>query len=112
MYAFKHFQVYLESKPFELHTDHQALTYILNKKDLSPRLAWWALQLQAYDYTVKHVKGTKNVVPDILSRREYPYTHTPTDNKVDAFPDLGSIAITQNWSLGICLVGSAISWMQ
>ncbi len=75
-----------------------ALKWILNQKTLSPRLARWALQIQDLDYSVKHVKGIKNVVPDCLSRRSYPYTSTSADTRINDFPDLASISV--DWLLG------------
>ena len=93
IYSFKHFQVYLEGTHFELHTDHAPLKWILGKKELSPRLARWALIIQGQSYTVKHIKGSLNVVPDALSRIPHtqPPTRTKPDEEIDAFPDLSAI---------------------
>lgn len=40
----------------------------MNQKDLNGRLARWSLKLQGYRFSIEHRKGTKNVVPDTLSR--------------------------------------------
>lgn len=40
----------------------------LNKRDLNPRIARWALDLQNYDYTLEHRSGTRMQHVDALSR--------------------------------------------
>ena len=37
------------------------------------------------------MQGTKNVVPDALSQREYTNTRTDADDTIDAYPDLGAV---------------------
>lgn len=40
----------------------------MSLKDLSSRLVRWSLQLQAYDFSIQHRKGSENVVADTLSK--------------------------------------------
>ena len=74
-------------KEFDLFSDHNALRWLLNQKDLSGRQARWALSIQNYNSKIQHIKGSLNVVPDALSRREYEYCHTEADTVLEQFPD-------------------------
>ena len=69
--------VYLAHKKFVAITDHNALQYLKNVKVTSGRLYRWALELQNYDFEVKHKPGAQNKVADALSRRSYEITTNP-----------------------------------
>lgn len=49
-------------------TDHSSLKWLMSNKELSGRLARWSLLLQSYTFDIEHRQGSKNIVPDILSR--------------------------------------------
>lgn len=66
--AIAKFRPYIEGFKFRLFTDHASLKWLMAQKDLSGRLARWALKLQGYDFTIEHRRGKDNVVPDTLSR--------------------------------------------
>lgn len=54
IYALRRFRVYLEGIPFKIITDCNSLTMTLGKKQLNPRIARWALELENYDYVTQH----------------------------------------------------------
>ena len=45
-----------------------SLTLTLNKKEINPRIARWALELQNYDYSLEHRSGKRMQHVDALSR--------------------------------------------
>ena len=53
-----------------METDHKSLEWIKSAKDPRGKLARWALRLQEYDFTISHVPGRDNHLPDILSRKD------------------------------------------
>jgi len=54
---------------FEIWTDHKNLEYFMKAQKLNRRQARWALYLSRFDFTLKHVAGTKMGKADGLSRR-------------------------------------------
>jgi len=54
---------------FEIWTDHKNLEYFMKAQKLNRRQARWALYLSWFDFTLKHVAGTKMGKADELSRR-------------------------------------------
>lgn len=48
IYALKRFRIYLVGIPFKILTDCNALKLTLQKKDINPRIARWALKLQNF----------------------------------------------------------------
>ena len=63
--VFRHF---IWGRKFQIVTDHKALCWLKDRKDVSGRLARWSLSLQEYDFDVIHCSGKSNVVADFLSR--------------------------------------------
>ena len=55
----KAYHPYLANSHFMVVTDHIALTYLMNVKTDTGRIARWALALQGYDFTVIHRKGCR-----------------------------------------------------
>ena len=66
--AVKKLLIYLFGIRFKIVTDCEALKKTLNKKDLSPKVARWALTLEEFDYEVEHKSGTRLRHADALSR--------------------------------------------
>jgi len=54
---------------FEIWTDHKNLEYFMKAQKLNQRQARWALYLSRFDFTLKHVLGSKMGKADSLSRR-------------------------------------------
>ena len=75
---------------FEIWTDHKNLEYFMKAQKLNQRQARWALYLSRFDFTLKHVPGTKMGKADELSRR--------LDWKVDIDRDnKNQVVIKDNW---------------
>ena len=54
---------------FEIWTDHKNLEYFMKTQKLNCRQAQWILYLLRFDFTLKHVSGTKMGKADELSRQ-------------------------------------------
>ena len=66
--AWRHFLEGARIK-FEIRTDHKNLEYFMSSQNLNRRQARWALYLSRFDFTIKHVPGSKMGKADGLSRR-------------------------------------------
>ena len=53
---------------FEVWMDYKNLEYFIKAQNLNQRQAYWALYLLRFDFTLKHVPGTKMGKADKLSR--------------------------------------------
>lgn len=58
IHALRRFRVYLQGILFKIITDCNALVMTLNKKEINPRIARWALE-QNYDYKTEHRPGKR-----------------------------------------------------
>lgn len=70
VFAFDKFHSYLVGTKVTMFTDHVALRYLFNKKDLKPRLIRWILLLQEFHIKIKDRKGCENQIVDHSSRLE------------------------------------------
>jgi hypothetical protein len=57
---------YLRGKQFLLETDHRNLLWI--EKSLVPIVVRWRVYMQSFNFMIRHISGTQNVVADWLSR--------------------------------------------
>jgi len=75
---------------FEIWTDYKNLEYFIKVQKLNCRQAQWALYLLRFDFTLKHVPGTKMKKADKLSRRPDWKVGVEKDNNNQVF-------IKDNW---------------
>ncbi|KAL5009348.1 hypothetical protein ScPMuIL_014929, partial [Solemya velum] len=68
----RRFHSYLAYSEFTVFSDHKSLEFLMTKPKLTGRLARWAIELQSYNFKIKHKTGKANRMADFLSRREYP----------------------------------------
>ena len=69
IYAYKKFCHYLLGYWIVFHTDHDSLKYLVNKLDLSRRIARRILLLQEFTYEVVVKPGKANANADFLSQQ-------------------------------------------
>ena len=67
----KRFQPYLYGQKFTIHTDHNALKWLMSIQDPTGRVARWSLLIQQFDFDIVHRPGKSNGNADGLSRRSY-----------------------------------------
>jgi len=68
IFSLRKFKEYLYGIHFTLLTDHRALVFLLAKKHDNLTLNAWLDVLLEYNFTVVHIPGIKNTLPDALSR--------------------------------------------
>jgi len=78
--AWRHFLEGTTTK-FEIWTDHKNLEYFIKAQKLNRRQVRWALYLSRFDFTLKHVPGSKIRKVDSLSRRPDWEVGVERDNK-------------------------------
>lgn len=64
----KRFRVYLQGIKFKIITDCNSVALTLQKKDINPRIARWAMFLQNFLYEIEHRSGSQMQHVDALSR--------------------------------------------
>ena len=69
--AVEHWRCYLEGSahPVLLLSDHRSLQHLNTQPHLSDRQARWVEKLSDFDFAIRYVPGSVNVVADALSRR-------------------------------------------
>lgn len=85
VWAISRYRQYLDTSSFIVRTDSRALTWLSKFKDTRAKLARWSLQLQEYNFTLEHVAGKDNQLPDLLSRSpdfDTSYSPEPDDERL------------------------------
>lgn len=82
------FRQYLWGKSFDIIVDHHALCWLKQSKDVTGRVARWALKLGEYDYQIKHKSGKLHVVPDCLSRNPHRDITITEEEELNDIPTL------------------------
>ena len=85
VFACNKFRSYIVDSKVIVHTDHVAIKYLMEKKDVKPRLIRWVLLLQEFDLHIADRKGAENPVAHNLSRLENILDDPQPIN--DSFPD-------------------------
>ena len=78
VWACQYFHFYIFDHYVTIFTDHKPLESLLSAKSSPPpRIQRWILRLQAYNYSIKYIAGSKNAA-DCLSRNAQISTIHPT----------------------------------
>ena len=64
----KKFKTLILGIPITIRSDHQALKFLKPDNAWNDRIVRWMLFIQQFNYELEHIRGTENVVADILSR--------------------------------------------
>jgi len=87
-----YYHEFLQPKPFLIKTDNSALKYLDSVKHITGRLGRWDMLLSGYKYKIKHIKGSKNIVADTLSRIDLPTESEDTKDLDDKVANINSIS--------------------
>ena len=58
----------LSGRKFTVLTDHQALTHLFTQKQTNPLINNWLETILSFNFTLLHIPGRNNFIPDLLSR--------------------------------------------
>ena len=82
VYFVQKYRHYLLGYKFTFHIDHDALKYMVNKLQLSGRIARWVLLLQEFDFDVDVRPGKKHANVDFLLRLRKEVNPTSIDDSL------------------------------
>ena len=100
VFSVKKFRHYLMCNPVVFFVDHMAIKYLVNKAELSGRLARWVLLLEEFDYTVEYKPGRMHLQADHLSRLSEKMGENPVDDRL-VDDNLFVVTAKPDWYAGI-----------
>jgi transposase InsO family protein len=106
VWALKRFENMIKFKRFVLHTDHQALTFLMTQSHLNAMLERWVDFICGFDFDLRHVPGADNVVADALSRQ---YDKWNIDRFGKPMQIIGAASVVAESWLETCAISHAIS---
>ncbi len=68
VFALHKFKHYLLGNKFVFYVDHMALVFLVNKPQVSRKIAKWLLLFLKYDYTIVYKPCITHVITNALSR--------------------------------------------
>jgi hypothetical protein len=68
VYALHKFRHFLLGNKFVFYVDHMALVYLINKLQVSRRIARWLLLFLKYEFTIVYKPNKTHVIVDVLSK--------------------------------------------
>ena len=100
VFSVQKFQHYLLCNPMVFFVNHMAIKFLVNKAELSGRLARWVLLLREFDYTVEYKPSRMHLQADHLSRLSKEMGVSPID---DMLMDDNFFVVTSKpeWYAGI-----------
>ena len=73
MSAIQYFSVHIPpTRKQVVYTDDNPLVFLDRMRNKNQKLMRWALQLEAFQLEIKHLRGKLNVIEDALSRVDTP----------------------------------------
>ena len=96
VWAIKRYRPFLEDRPFILKTDSKSLTWLKSQRDTRAKLTWWHLLLSEFSFTIEHVAGKENELPDALSRFPDPNEPSPGEPSIERMIPPNLSLITKN----------------
>ena len=100
VFSVKKFSHYLICNPVLFFVDRMVIKYLVNKPDLSGKLARWILLLEEFDYIVEYKPGRIHLQADNLSRLSEDMGTTPIDDSLMK-DRLFVVTSTPDWYSGI-----------
>ena len=100
VFSVKKFRHYLICNPVVFFVDHMVIKFLLNKAELSKRLARWVLLLREFDYMVEYKPGRMHLQADHLSRLSDEIGSSPVDDSLRD-DNLFLVTAKADWSVGI-----------
>jgi hypothetical protein len=80
--SLRKFRTYIYGRKITVFTDHQALVYLHTQERANDMMIGWLETLLDYDFTVVHIPGILNKLPDALSRLYPPIEDDDDHNSV------------------------------